>query len=142
MPSSIDPPLRDDELECGHCGTHFYYELTRCPNCGVNIYEPEDESDPASDRSSGQYNLAARIDGFIRRFTRKPYPVEELFGASIDQAELFENLRMKVGGDRDQVERLVEFERHQHPQGNRLSWLTSAIQRWERDNRVSGSGSD
>jgi hypothetical protein len=32
-----------NELECPHCGATFHYELTRCPNCGVNIYFPEDE---------------------------------------------------------------------------------------------------
>ena len=34
-----------NELECPHCGATFHYELTRCPNCGVNIYFPEDEED-------------------------------------------------------------------------------------------------
>lgn len=33
------------DLECPHCGATFSYELTRCPNCGVNIYFPEDEED-------------------------------------------------------------------------------------------------
>ena len=32
-----------NELECPHCGATFHYELTSCPNCGVNIYFPEDE---------------------------------------------------------------------------------------------------
>ena len=138
MPISIDPPPADDELECGRCGAHFYYELTRCPNCGVNIYEPDDETDQPSGQSASQSNLGARIDGFIRRFTKKPYPVDELFGVSINQAELYENLLMKVGGDRATVERLIDFERQQHPQGNRITWLTNAIQRWERDNRSPG----
>jgi len=30
------------DLECPHCGATFSYELTRCPNCGVNIYFPEE----------------------------------------------------------------------------------------------------
>ena len=34
-----------NDLECPHCGATFHYELTRCPNCGVNIYFPEDEED-------------------------------------------------------------------------------------------------
>lgn len=33
------------DLECPHCGTTFHYELTRCPNCGINIYFPEEEKD-------------------------------------------------------------------------------------------------
>ena len=31
------------DLECPHCGATFSYELTRCPNCGVNLYFPEEE---------------------------------------------------------------------------------------------------
>jgi len=144
MPTSIDPPLADDELECGRCGAHFYYGLTRCPNCGVNIYEPDEDAhliDPNASRASGKSlkNIGARLDGFIRRFTKKPYAVDELFGASINQAELFDNLLVKVGGNREKVERLIEFERQQYPQGNRLIWLENAIQRWERDNRTSGT---
>jgi len=34
-----------NEIECPHCGATFHYELTRCPNCGINIYFPEDEGD-------------------------------------------------------------------------------------------------
>lgn len=40
----MDPEFSSD-LECPHCGATFHYELTRCPNCGVNIYFPEDEED-------------------------------------------------------------------------------------------------
>ena len=35
----------DNELECPHCGAKFHYELTRCPNCGINIYFPDEEED-------------------------------------------------------------------------------------------------
>jgi len=144
MPTSIDPPLADDELECGRCGAHFYYELTRCPNCGVNIYEPEvdidqlgaSESSPSAPRRT---TLRARFDQFVHRITKKPYPVDELFGASINQAELFENLLTKAGSDRAAVERLIDFERREFPQGNRIIWLERAIQRWERDNRAPSS---
>lgn len=141
MPVSIDPPPADDELECGRCGAHFFYELTRCPNCGVNIYEPEDEMDHRDSVSTYQRGIGERVDGFVRRFTKKPYRVDELFGASINQAELFDDLLIKVGGDRATVERLIEYERQQDPQGNRIIWLTNAIQRWERDNRSSRKGS-
>lgn len=141
MPTSIDPPPADDELECGRCGAHFYHELTRCPNCGVNIYEPDDDSDhldPNRSRPSRSPldKLGARIERFVRQVTRKPYPADELFGASINQAELFYSLLTKVGGDRAAAERLIEFERSQFPQGNRMAWLERAIQRWERDNRA------
>ena len=140
MPTSIDPPPADDELECGRCGAHFYYELTRCPNCGVNVYDPDVDSghlDPNQSRPSrsSQSKLGARFERFVRQVTGRPYPADELFGASINQAMLFDSLLTKVGGDRAAAERLIEFERSQFPQGNRIAWLERAIQRWERDNR-------
>jgi len=48
-----------NELECPHCGATFHYELTRCPNCGVNIYFPEDEED-------GEYSRA--FSSFVDSF--------------------------------------------------------------------------
>jgi hypothetical protein len=145
MPTSIDPQPADDELECGRCGAHFYYELTRCPNCGVDIYEPDEDLDKSDSNSSrakskSQTGIGAWIDGLIRRFTKKPYAVDELFGASINQAEFFDELLIRVGGDREKVERLIEYERQLFPKGNRLVWLKNAIQRWERDNRTPTSG--
>lgn len=142
MPTSIDPPLADDEIECGRCGAHLYYGLSRCPNCGVNLYEPDD-SQPPDLRSAPSSNVRSicfgeRLDGFIRRFTKKPYAVVELFGTSLIQAELINDLIAKVGGDRALAERLVDFERRQLPHGNRLRWLRNAIERWERDNRTPG----
>ena len=144
MPTSIDPQLADDEIECGRCGAHFYFELSRCPNCGVNLYEPEDDPNSPDVKksrpiSAPQIKMGDRLEGFIRRLTRKPYPVDQLFGTAINQAELFDNLLAKVGGERAAVERLINFERQQAPKGNRMTWLESAIQRWEYDNRATGS---
>jgi hypothetical protein len=142
MPTSIDPPPADDELECGRCGAHFHYELTRCPNCGVNVYEPDDDPDgPGSDRPrSSRKKLGDRLEDLVRRVTKKPYAVDELFGASINQANLFDSLLTRVGGDRAKAERLIEFERGQFPQGNRIAWLERALQRWERDNHTPKPG--
>lgn len=43
------PMVRDElnasDIECAHCGEQFYYELTRCPSCGVNVYYPEIDDD-------------------------------------------------------------------------------------------------
>ena len=141
MPFSQDPPPADDEIECARCGAYFYYGLTRCPNCGVNVYEPDEDAGFPASRSSGKprRGLRERLDRFIHHITKKPYAVDTLFGASINQAELFDNLLVKAGGDREKVERLVAFERQKYPQGNRLIWLQRAIQRWERDNRSQGS---
>ena len=144
MPTSIDPPLADDEIECARCGARFSYELTRCPNCGVNLYEPEDDSDlPDAKRShpaSAHGNkMGTRLGGFLQRLRKKPYPVDTLFGAALNQAELFNNLLAKVGGDHAAAERLIAFERKMAPQGNRITWLESAIRHWEQDNRAPGS---
>lgn len=142
MPMSIDPQPEDDEIECGHCGARIYYELTRCPKCGVNLYEPDDVSE--EERSGQSYQsrapkgLFTRLDEWIHSLTRRPYPVDELFGTAINQAELFDNLLLKVGGDRSTVERLIDFERRKLPRGNRMVWLENAIRRWEQDNHGAG----
>lgn len=137
MPTSIDPPPADNEIECARCGAYFYYELTRCPRCGVNVYEPDDEGEgerrPHS-TNTPRSGILAWVDRLFHQITRKPYPADELFGAAINQAELFNNLLRKVSGDRATAERLIAFEREQLPKGNRIVWLENAIRRWERDN--------
>ena len=138
MPVSFDPPPADDEIECGRCGAYFHIELTRCPNCGVSVYEPDDLSDRENVQQTGtQRGIFARLDEFLRRLTNRPYPVDELFGAAINQAELFNDLLRKVGGDHAAAERLIEFERQRSPQRTRTAWIDSAIRRWEQDNRGS-----
>ncbi len=135
MPHSSIPEPGEDETECARCGAHFSIELTRCPNCGVNLYEPEDEEMEKKSRpsQSSHPSLGERLDGLFHRLTRKPYAVDELFGVALNQAELFDELLRKVGGDRAAAERLVEFERSQLPQGNRTVWIQHAIHRWETD---------
>lgn len=40
----------ESEIECPRCGEVFYYDLNRCPNCGLDVYDPdEDEGDPGYD---------------------------------------------------------------------------------------------
>jgi hypothetical protein len=134
MPTSLDPQPAENEIECGNCGAYFYYELTRCPHCGINIYEPENDSVQGK-RPAGEI-LENWFSAILRRFTKKASPADELFGAAINQAELFNNLMAKVSGDRATAERLIEFERQQNPQGNRIIWLNQAIEHWERDNRA------
>lgn len=136
MPTSFDPQPAENEIECGRCGAYFHDELTRCPNCGVNIYEPADERKPSRAPVARENWFSA----LLRRITNKPHPADELFGAAINQAELFNNLLSKVGGDHPTAERLIAFEHQKNPQGTRVIWLSQAIQRWERDNRVSGTG--
>ena len=42
MPTSLTPPPKDDETECGNCGAYVYQELLKCPNCGVYLIDPVD----------------------------------------------------------------------------------------------------
>jgi hypothetical protein len=142
MPMSLDPQLADDETECARCGARIYIGLTRCPNCGVNLYAPDDEGEEAPLHKSNparppKKGLFERLDDFFHWLTRRPYPVSEseLFAAGIQQAELFDTLLVKVGGDRPTVERLIDLERQKLPEGNRTLWLENAIESWDRDNR-------
>jgi predicted nucleic acid-binding Zn-ribbon protein len=136
MPTSLDPLPGENEIECARCGAVFFYELTRCPNCGVNLYEPDDgderEKGPFKPHPAG---LSAKIGNFFQRLAGKPHPAEELFNQSLQQATLRNDLLHKVGGDRAAVERLIDFERQNLPKANRTIWLQNAIRRWERDNQ-------
>lgn len=140
MPISIDPPPTDDEIECGRCGAYFYHGLTRCPKCGINLYEPDDENEPGNRQGSHpakspHWGFLTRLEAIIRRLTKRPYPADELFGAAINQAVLYNDLLNKVGGNPATVERLIHYESRQMPNGNRLAWIENAIRHWEQDNR-------
>lgn len=37
--------IHENEFECVRCGAPIYIELTRCPNCGLPLYEVDQESD-------------------------------------------------------------------------------------------------
>mgnify|MGYP003969578869 CR=1 FL=1 len=138
MPISIDLPPKDDEIECARCGAYFYYELTRCPECGVNIYEPDDNHENISTKTKHPNGLASKIQNLFRSVSKKPYTAEEVFGNPLEQALLYDDLLRKVGGDEFVVERLIALEKEESPNGTRIVLLKNAIQRWERDNRVSG----
>ena len=134
MPTSLTPPPADDEIECANCGAYVYIELTRCPKCGVNLYEPEEERDvhPASQPKSGFSNI---IESIMRKIRGEPDPVEELFTGALREKALYDDLLRKVGGDCAVIDRLIEFERGEQPGATRLACLQSAIRRWERENR-------
>ena len=139
LPFSFDPQPSENEIECARCGALIYDQLSRCPNCGVNLYEPEDESDldriPRTETAQPGWIL--KLFSFFRRLFNKPYTAEEVFGDSLDQAYYYTDLLKKVGGDPEVVERLIGFEKNLHPSGTRVHWLKNAIQRWEQDNRTS-----
>jgi predicted nucleic acid-binding Zn-ribbon protein len=132
MPTSITPEPGENEFECANCGAYFHYELTRCPNCGVNLYEPEEETERPSPRGGGVFD---KLKDIFYNIFNKPYAADDIFGDSLDQAVLYNDLLQKIGGDRAVVERLIELERAISPTSTRRGWIQSAIQRWERDNR-------
>jgi hypothetical protein len=136
MPTSLEPQPAENEIECARCGAIFFYELTRCPNCGVNLYEPEDDEtrQPQAFKPHPQ-GVSAKIGNFFRNLTGKPHPAEELFNQSLQQAALYNDLLRKVGGERNAVERLINFERQRQPNTTRLVWLQNAVHRWEQDNQ-------
>ena len=135
MPISITPEPAENEFECARCGAYFHYELTRCPNCGVNLYEPEDETDGTEKSSPRGEGVFSKLKDAFHRVFNKAYPADTIFGDALDQAALYNDLLQKVGGDRAVVDRLIEFERTRAPQSPRRGWIQSASQRWERDNR-------
>lgn len=136
MPTSITPPPKDDETECGNCGAYIYHGLVRCPNCGVYLLSqlPEDDqNEPPSHRPKSKFALW--VESLVRRLRREPHVAEELFTGALREAALFDDLLRKVGGDRSVVERLIEYERQQKPNATRLTCLQHAIRRWEQENR-------
>lgn len=132
MPTSIDPQPAENEFECANCGAYFHYELTRCPNCGINLYEPEVETERPGPRREGVFSKLK--DAFHRVFN-KPYSADEIFGDELDASILYNDLLQKVRGDRAAVDRLIEFEQARAPKSTRRAWINSALQRWQRDNR-------
>lgn len=133
MPTSITPPPAEDEVECANCGAYVYIGLSRCPSCGVNLYEPEDQKDESpGHRPKSKFSLV--VESVIRKIRGDPHPAEKLFSDALQEAALFNDLLQKVGGDRSVVERLIDFERRQRPNITRLTCLQNAIRRWEREN--------
>lgn len=135
MPTSLDPLPGENEIECARCGAIFFHELTRCPKCGVNLYEPEDDDRETESFKPHPTGLSVKIGNFFRRLAGKSHPADELFNQSLKQAALYNDLLRKVGGDRQVIERLIDFERQRLPKANRSTWLQNAIQRWEKDNQ-------
>ncbi len=75
MPTSLTPPPADDEIECGNCGAYIYVGLSRCPNCGVNLYEPEDiEEERPKFRPKSKFSLA--VESVMRKIRGEPHPAE------------------------------------------------------------------
>ena len=135
MPTSLTPPPKDDEIECGNCGAYIYHGLVKCPNCGVYLLDPVDTEPEQRPKVRPKNKVSLAIESLMRRLRGKPHIAEELFTGAMQEAILFDDLLRKVGGDRSVVERLVAHERGQHPNATRLTCLQHAIQRWEQENQ-------
>ena len=134
MPTSITPPPKDDETECGNCGAYIYHGLMKCPNCGVYLDEPNEiDEEPPKFRPKSKFALT--IESIMRKIRGEPHYAEELFTGALREKALFDDLLRKVGGDRSVVERLIEYERGKRPNATRLTCLQNAISRWENENR-------
>ena len=134
MPTSLTPPPKDDETECGNCGAYIYHGLLKCPNCGVYLDEPN-EIDEERPKFRPKSKFALTIESIVRKLRGEPGYAEELFTGALREKALFDDLLSKVGGDRSVVERLIEYERQQKPNATRLTCLQNAISRWEQENR-------
>lgn len=135
MPTSLTPPPKDDETECGNCGAYVYVGLLKCPNCGVYLMDPVDTEPRVHPSKRPKNKLSQVIESVMRKFRREPHVAEDLFSGAMQEAILFDDLLRKVGGDRSVAERLIEYERGQKPNATRLTCLQNAIQRWEQENR-------
>ena len=136
MPTSVTPPPKDNEVECGNCGAYIYHDLLKCPNCGVYLVDPA----PPIDLNEGSVarpksKFARWVESMQRKVRGKPHVAEELFSGALREAALFDDLLRKVGGDRSVVKRLIDFERKKKPEATRLTCLQNAISRWENENR-------
>lgn len=135
MPTSLTPPPKDDETECGNCGAYIYEGLLKCPNCGVYLVDPVDTEPEERPSVRPKSKLGLALESLLRKLRGDPHPAEELFGGAMREAILFDDLLRKVGGDRSVVERLIAYERSQTPNATRLACLQNAIRRWEQENR-------
>ncbi len=135
MPTSLTPPPKDDETECGNCGAYIYHGLLKCPNCGVYLVDPVDTEQEERPKFRPKSNLSLAFESVMRKIRGEPHPAEDLFTGILKQKELFDDLLRKVGGDSSVVERLIEYEKRQKPNATRLICLQNAISRWEHENR-------
>jgi len=92
MPTSLTPPPKDDEVECGNCGAYIYQDLLRCPNCGVYLVDPVDiePENRLKFRPKSKFELA--VESLMRKLRGEPHTAEELFTGALREASLFDDL--------------------------------------------------
>ena len=132
MPTSATHPPAEDEFECAQCGVYVHISLTCCPNCGVNLYEPEEDQYAEPPFRTGIWEKFKRS---LRRFFGEPHPAEELFAGALREKALYDELLRKVGGYRDVIGRLIAHEKEKIPDASRLTCMQNAIRHWERENQ-------
>jgi hypothetical protein len=135
MPTSITPPPKDDETECGNCGAYIYHGLLKCPNCGAYLVDPVETEAEEHPKFKSKSKLTLKLEALLRKLRGEPHPAEELFTGALREAALFDDLLRKVGGDRSVVERLIGYEKQLKPSATRLTCIQNAITRWEQENR-------
>lgn len=141
MPFSLGQTADSNQIECPRCGEIFHFDVSRCPNCGLNLYEPNSDFEPFEqpDKSSSRKNktsIFSKLKLRWRQLTGQNYTAEEVFGASLDQAFLFNDLLQRVGGDHQTANRLVNYEEKQNPKFTRRQCIQAAIDRLEHDQRT------
>ena len=93
MPTSLIPPPKDDETECGNCGAYIYHGLLKCPNCGVYLVDPVDtEPEPERHSFRPKSKFALAVESVIRKLRGESHPAEELFTGALREASLFDDL--------------------------------------------------
>ena len=135
MPTSITPPPKDDEVECGNCGAYIYHGLVKCPNCGVYLVDPVSAEEDVVPTVRPKSRFSLWVESVWRKLRGEPHVAEELFSGALREAALFDDLLRKVGGDRATAERLIEYEKQKRAGATRLTCIQNAIQRWEQENR-------
>ena len=93
MPTSITPPPREDETECGNCGAYIYHGLLKCPNCGAYLINPFPQIDLNEDPPPRpKSKFALMIESLLRKIRGEPHIAEELFTGALREASLFDDL--------------------------------------------------
>ncbi len=135
MPFSLGRTPDQNEIECPQCGAIFPYHYSACPNCGRNLYEPEDELEEEKKDIIPPPSPIAKLKLLWKKITGQNYTAEELFGVSLDNAFLYDQLLQLVHGDHKIANRLIDFEQKIKPKNSRKQHIQNAIDRINKDKK-------
>lgn len=122
----------EKKLECALCGALFSHGLTRCPYCGTSPHALEADEQDAGSVPSGP-GLLDRLRSAVHSLLGIPYSAEEVFGSSLNPADLYDDLLGLLGGDQPAADRLVKFEHLLLPSATRCACIRNAIRRLKPD---------